>query len=45
MDVTYDILEKLPGGALLLVERAESLARAKMRFFTLNSPSLHEYVV
>ena len=45
MGGTYDILEKLPGGALLLVERAESLERAKMRFFALNSSSRHEYVV
>ena len=45
MGGTYDILEKLPGGTLLLVERAESLERAKMRFFALNSSSLHEYVV
>jgi len=42
---TYDILEKLPGGALLLVERAESLEQAKMRFFTLTSSSRHEYLV
>jgi hypothetical protein len=45
MGGTYDILEKFPSGALLFVERAESLERAKMRFFALTSSSLHEYVV
>ena len=45
MGGTYDILEKLPNDTLLFVERAESLERAKMRFFALNSSSRHEYVV
>jgi hypothetical protein len=45
MGGTYDILEKLPNGALLFVERAESLEQAKMRFFALNSSSRFEYVV
>jgi hypothetical protein len=40
-----DILEKLTGGALLFVERAESLEHAKMRFLALSSSSRHEYVV
>jgi len=45
MGGTYDILEKFPGGALLFVERAESLERAKMRYFALTSSSPHECVV
>ena len=45
MGGTYDILQKLPNDTLLFVERAESLERAKMRFFALTSSSLHEYVV
>jgi hypothetical protein len=45
MGGTYDILEKLPNGTLMFVERAESLERAKMRFFALSSASRHEYVV
>jgi hypothetical protein len=45
MGGTYEILEKLPGGTLLLVERAESLEHAKMRFLALNSPSGHDYIV
>jgi hypothetical protein len=45
MGGTYDILEKLPNDTLLFVERAESLERAKMRFFALTSSSRHEYIV
>jgi len=45
MGGTYDILEKLPNGTFLLIERAESLEQAKMRFFALSSSSRHEYVV
>jgi hypothetical protein len=45
MGGTYDILERLPDDTLLFVERAESLERAKMRFFALTSSSLHKYVV
>jgi hypothetical protein len=45
MGGTYDIFEKLPNGTLLFVERAESLERAKMRFFALTSSSRHEYIV
>ena len=35
MGGTYDILEKLPDGKFSLVERAENLEQAKMRFFAL----------
>jgi hypothetical protein len=45
MGGTYAILEKLPDGTLLFIERAESLERAKMRLLALTSSSLHEYVV
>jgi hypothetical protein len=45
MGGTYDILEKLPNGTLLFVEKAESLEQAKMRFFALTSSSRHEYIV
>jgi hypothetical protein len=45
MGGTYDILEKLPDDTLLFVERAESLERAKMRFFALTSSSRREYIV
>jgi hypothetical protein len=45
MGGTYDIFEKLSDGKLLWIERAESLERAKMRFFALSSSSRHEYVV
>jgi hypothetical protein len=45
MGGTYDILERLPDGKLLFVETAESLERAKMRFFSLTMSSRHEYVV
>ena len=37
MGGTYDILEKLPNGTFLFVEKAECLAQAKMRFFALAS--------
>jgi hypothetical protein len=45
MGGTYAILEKLPDGSLLFIERAESLEWAKMRLIALTSSSLHEYVV
>ena len=45
MGGAYDVLEKLPGGKLLLVERVESLEQAKIRFLCLTLSSRREYLV
>lgn len=45
MAQTYEIFEKLPDGSLLFVEKTESLAQAKVRFFFLTFSSQHEYLV
>ena len=45
MASTYDIFEKCPDGQLVFIEKAESLAHAKMRFFFLTLSSQREYLV
>ena len=41
----YEIFEKLPGGQLTFVEKAEGLEKAKTRFFLLAFSSPREYMV